>query len=53
MKMLVLEAWCWSYGVGTWAYDHRGTLLTLAILALVVMGSRSIPGAVRTTKKNS
>ena len=53
MKNFVLEAWCWSYGVGIWAYDHRGTLLTLAVLAIVVIGSRSTPGAVKTAKKNS
>ena len=53
MKMLVLEAWYWSYGVGVWVSDHSKTLLTLAVLALLLMGSRSTPGAVKTTKKNS
>jgi hypothetical protein len=53
MKNFVLEAWCWSYGVGIWVYDHSMTLLTLAVLALLLMGSRSTPGAVKTAKKNS
>jgi hypothetical protein len=53
MKMLVLEAWCWSYGAAMWAWDHLEILLTIGILALMVKSSRSMPGAAKAQRKNS
>jgi hypothetical protein len=42
MKMLVLEAWCWSYGAAMWAWDHLEILLTIGILALMIKRSEKI-----------
>jgi len=35
MKMFLLEAWCWTYGVGNWIVDHRNILAVITTLAVI------------------
>ena len=54
MKMVLLEAWCWSYGVGNWIVDHRNILAvitTLAVLGKIYWSVKNAQTVIESTSK--
>lgn len=52
MKMFLLEAWCWSYGMGYWIIEHSTVLTTIVITLIIGKIYWSVRNAQTTIQSN-